>query len=203
MAESFGSSPTNNSLSTSSNSSASSLSHSRQTPISSSFPSFSPGSIYTLTSNNLSPGNTTLAPSATSTASSTPTEKNGPWPVRHNTQPPQQQPQSQVYHPPTVGRTSRTGLASSYMSSLSSSSFLPGLSNNLNVSGSQPASVTISSLLLANPPYPSRINHELDAQSNRWHTICVKVLPLFNGEGLKMPIEDLNELVRFVVPVLV
>lgn len=27
-----------------------------------------------------------------------------------------------------------------------------------------------------------------------WQTICVRVLPLFNGEGLKMAIEDLNEL---------
>lgn len=31
-----------------------------------------------------------------------------------------------------------------------------------------------------------------------WSTLVIKVLPLFNGEGLKLPItiEDLNELVR-------
>ncbi|KAI8847433.1 HbrB-like protein, partial [Chytridium lagenaria] len=28
-----------------------------------------------------------------------------------------------------------------------------------------------------------------------WQAICAKVLPLFNGEGLKGSIEDLNELV--------
>ncbi|CAG8433012.1 6314_t:CDS:2 [Ambispora gerdemannii] len=29
-----------------------------------------------------------------------------------------------------------------------------------------------------------------------WLTLCINVLPLFNGEGLKMSIEDLNELLR-------
>ena len=29
-----------------------------------------------------------------------------------------------------------------------------------------------------------------------WQTLCIKVLPLFNGEGIKGAIEDLNELVR-------
>ncbi|CAB4407157.1 unnamed protein product [Rhizophagus irregularis] len=33
-------------------------------------------------------------------------------------------------------------------------------------------------------------------QHDTWGSLAVKVLPLFNGEGLKLSIEDLNELVR-------
>lgn len=34
------------------------------------------------------------------------------------------------------------------------------------------------------------------AADNVWQIICVRVLPLFNGEGVKGCVEDLNELVR-------
>jgi len=191
MTESFGSSPTNNSLSTSSNSSASSLSHSRQTPISSSFSTLSPGSIYAPINSTLSPGGMTQTQSATSTASSTPTERNGPWAVRHTQVAPQppptaQPPTSQVYHPLSTGRPPRSGPPST---SYVSGPFLPN-------SGPQP-SLSEKPLITVPVPHPPRV-YEYDFQASRWKTICVKVLPLFNGEGLKMPIEDLNELVRFV-----
>ncbi|ORY21144.1 HbrB-like protein, partial [Neocallimastix californiae] len=31
---------------------------------------------------------------------------------------------------------------------------------------------------------------------DNWHVVCIKVLPLFNGQGLQDYIEDLNDLVR-------
>ncbi|OUM61196.1 hypothetical protein PIROE2DRAFT_24184, partial [Piromyces sp. E2] len=31
---------------------------------------------------------------------------------------------------------------------------------------------------------------------DNWHMICIKVLPLFNGQGLQDYIEDLNDLVK-------
>ncbi|KAG1557779.1 hypothetical protein G6F49_005088 [Rhizopus delemar] len=34
------------------------------------------------------------------------------------------------------------------------------------------------------------------SQEDAWQTLCVRVLPLFNGEGVKGSIEDLNELLR-------
>ncbi|RIA91259.1 HbrB-like-domain-containing protein [Glomus cerebriforme] len=37
---------------------------------------------------------------------------------------------------------------------------------------------------------------QLGQQHDTWGSLVVKVLPLFNGEGLKLCIEDLNELVR-------
>ncbi|KAL1922591.1 uncharacterized protein VTP21DRAFT_10130 [Calcarisporiella thermophila] len=35
-----------------------------------------------------------------------------------------------------------------------------------------------------------------ELQDDAWQSLCVKVLPLFNGEGIKGSIEDLNNLVR-------
>ncbi|RKO96924.1 hypothetical protein CAUPRSCDRAFT_7344, partial [Caulochytrium protostelioides] len=31
---------------------------------------------------------------------------------------------------------------------------------------------------------------------NAWQTVCLKILPLFNGEGLKGHVEEINHLVR-------
>ncbi|KAI8977427.1 hypothetical protein BDF20DRAFT_820570 [Mycotypha africana] len=36
------------------------------------------------------------------------------------------------------------------------------------------------------------------SQGDDWQTLCVRVLPLFNGEGVQGSIEDLNELLRLV-----
>ncbi|KAL7312428.1 hypothetical protein PS15m_008188 [Mucor circinelloides] len=45
------------------------------------------------------------------------------------------------------------------------------------------------------PPAP--VNHHVSsAQGDAWQTLCVRVLPLFNGEGVQGAIEDLNELLR-------
>ncbi|KAL0088137.1 hypothetical protein F4703DRAFT_1735130 [Phycomyces blakesleeanus] len=38
----------------------------------------------------------------------------------------------------------------------------------------------------------------LGGQGDVWQTFCVRVLPLFNGEGVQGSIEDLNELLRLV-----
>jgi len=40
------------------------------------------------------------------------------------------------------------------------------------------------------------INYSETNIKDNWHIICIKVLPLFNGQGLQDYIEDLNELVR-------
>jgi hypothetical protein len=39
----------------------------------------------------------------------------------------------------------------------------------------------------------------LSVQGDAWQTLCVRVLPLFNGEGVQGAIEDLNELLRYRV----
>ncbi|KAL9545737.1 hypothetical protein MBANPS3_007009 [Mucor bainieri] len=44
---------------------------------------------------------------------------------------------------------------------------------------------------------PVAVNHHASsAQGDAWQTLCVRVLPLFNGEGVQGAIEDLNELLR-------
>ncbi|KAI9263473.1 HbrB-like-domain-containing protein [Helicostylum pulchrum] len=45
---------------------------------------------------------------------------------------------------------------------------------------------------------PSVINSTVNntVQGDAWQTLCVRVLPLFNGEGVQGAIEDLNELLR-------
>lgn len=44
---------------------------------------------------------------------------------------------------------------------------------------------------------PVAVNHHVNsAQGDAWQTLCVRVLPLFNGEGVQGAIEDLNDLLR-------
>ncbi|KAI8813722.1 HbrB-like-domain-containing protein [Cladochytrium replicatum] len=57
--------------------------------------------------------------------------------------------------------------------------------------------------MAATPPYTAWQPNSKDASveyvpynDNVWQTIVTKVIPLFNGEGIKGSIEDLNELVR-------
>ncbi|KAI8050164.1 HbrB-like-domain-containing protein [Gilbertella persicaria] len=38
--------------------------------------------------------------------------------------------------------------------------------------------------------------HQNSTQADAWQTLCVRVLPLFNGEGVQGAIEDLNDLLR-------
>lgn len=54
---------------------------------------------------------------------------------------------------------------------------------------------------ISNPTVPNTIisSAALNApQGDVWQNLCVRVLPLFNGEGVKGNIEDLNELFRYV-----
>ncbi|ORX49168.1 HbrB-domain-containing protein [Hesseltinella vesiculosa] len=48
----------------------------------------------------------------------------------------------------------------------------------------------------ANPSTTSFSTMSANATSDLWHTFCVRVLPLFNGEGVQGTIEELNELLR-------
>lgn len=43
---------------------------------------------------------------------------------------------------------------------------------------------------------PPTATFPTSAQGDAWQTLCVKVLPLFNGEGVQGSIEDLNDLLR-------
>ncbi|KAI8643653.1 hypothetical protein BD408DRAFT_342030 [Parasitella parasitica] len=48
---------------------------------------------------------------------------------------------------------------------------------------------------LSSATLPPTVNHHLNtAQGDAWQTLCVRVLPLFNGEGVQGTIEDLNDL---------
>lgn len=50
---------------------------------------------------------------------------------------------------------------------------------------------------LSSATLPPAVNHHVNsAQGDAWQTLCVRVLPLFNGEGVQGAIEDLNELLR-------
>ncbi|KAJ8658335.1 hypothetical protein O0I10_006018 [Lichtheimia ornata] len=52
-------------------------------------------------------------------------------------------------------------------------------------------SIAPSTQTIVNPPPPIG-----NPQGDVWQSLCVRVLPLFNGEGVKGNIEDLNELLR-------
>jgi hypothetical protein len=52
------------------------------------------------------------------------------------------------------------------------------------------------------PPVVNPHHHSLNmntVQGDAWQTLCVRVLPLFNGEGVQGSIEDLNDLLRYVL----
>ncbi|KAI7876935.1 hypothetical protein K492DRAFT_134704 [Lichtheimia hyalospora FSU 10163] len=53
-------------------------------------------------------------------------------------------------------------------------------------------SIAPSTQTVVNPPPPIG-----NPQGDVWQSLCVRVLPLFNGEGVKGNIEDLNELLRY------
>ncbi|CAO3686711.1 unnamed protein product [Rhizopus stolonifer] len=62
----------------------------------------------------------------------------------------------------------------SNMSSVTSTMYLNNVNNNNNCNSSMFTS----------------------SQEDAWQTLCVRILPLFNGEGVQGSIEDLNELLR-------
>ncbi|KAI7870475.1 hypothetical protein BDF14DRAFT_1721023 [Spinellus fusiger] len=59
---------------------------------------------------------------------------------------------------------------------------------------------SISSVTLppATPSIQAVLSSQVNSQGDIWQTLCVRVLPLFNGEGVQGAIEDLNELLRLV-----
>ncbi|KAI8887146.1 hypothetical protein K501DRAFT_176204 [Backusella circina FSU 941] len=58
------------------------------------------------------------------------------------------------------------------------------------------SSITLPSVIPHVGGSTSSIN--LPVQGDAWQTLCIRVLPLFNGEGVQGAIEDLNELLRLV-----
>ncbi|CAG8509540.1 8298_t:CDS:2 [Acaulospora morrowiae] len=210
MGESPHSIPTFNSLSTSSTSSNSSLLN--QAPISTSLPSFS------------SSVSTYVGPVAQSNGSTsnaqTSMEGNGTFPLSPSSQQRQMTQASQIFSPhrTPLSLSGRSVLASpnpsvaSIMNTAPPTSLIPPIphmersnsTSTLYSTSSGPLhekSMSTGSIATNSssnmPPYkhdilkdPERYEHD------KWSTIVVKVLPLFNGEGLKACIEDLNELVR-------
>ncbi|TPX68551.1 hypothetical protein SpCBS45565_g02995 [Spizellomyces sp. 'palustris'] len=128
------------------------------------------------------------------------------------------QPSSGTSPRPTQSIGSVSSTSSVSLSGVVSSSGLlvapPRKSSQIVTSATSPAPASISSQGLS-PSYShtsvSNINKSLstlDAQKiskdiaadstirgSAWQTLCVKVLPLFNGQGLKGHMEDMNELV--------
>lgn len=75
---------------------------------------------------------------------------------------------------------------------------LSSYNNNNDHSSSNSSSAnilkSISELDTAN--VNKEINYSETNVRDNWHMLCLKVLPLFNGQGLNSYIEDLNEIVR-------
>jgi hypothetical protein len=216
--ESTRSTPTNNSLSTSSSSASSLLQI--QAPISTSLPSIS-SSIYN--------GNV-LSSNSASTSMST-EGHNGAWSSTATSQQ-NQIPQANQLHSnyrTTPSFSNRNGFTNSSSSSLITQNSQPSLNPHLSLMERSNSASTMNSYfssfhekslstgsIQANPPqsytpstvstthsklYDSVNTKDLErmeqlGQHDTWSSLVVKVLPLFNGEGLKLCIEDLNEMVR-------
>jgi hypothetical protein len=205
-----------NSLSTSTTSSASSFSHHLRAPISTSLPSYSSSASTYVGPNSATSERTERTATETGT-SNTPTSTDGVW-----NNPLQQQNQNQnVPFIPQIYRTTRAtsfssrNTTSSMSSSLTNSTLSPQMERSHSTSTMYSLSSTtfheksLSGGSIPYTPSSSSISHhktyevtskELERmegqQHDTWDSLAVKVLPLFNGEGLKLSIEDLNELVR-------
>ncbi|CAG8500825.1 2295_t:CDS:2 [Diversispora eburnea] len=210
MGESPHSAQTYNSLSTSSTSSNSSFPH--QTPISTSLPSFS------------SSGANYIAP-LTQTSGTTniqTTEGSGTWSSssQQQRQATQHAQIASTYRtPPSF--SSRNGFASSSSSAASSIMNITSPSSLIPLTPFMERSNSTSTLYSVSSPVgpfhekslstgsitvnlkdntihdiiEKEKEHEHD-KYDKWGLLIKKILPLFNGEGLKACIEDLNELVR-------
>jgi len=62
--------------------------------------------------------------------------------------------------------------------------------------GTSSANILKSISELDSASVTKEINYSDTVIKDNWHLICIKVLPLFNGQGLQDYIEDLNELVK-------
>ncbi|CAG8558945.1 3035_t:CDS:1 [Acaulospora colombiana] len=206
MGDSPHSIPTFNSLSTSSTSSTSSLLN--QTPISTSLPSFSSS-----VSTYVGP----VAQSSGTTNVQIATENNGALPSTSVHQQRQITQASQSFSsyrapPPLSGRNGPVSINSSTASALniaSPTSLVPptprmersnSTSTMYSASGSiHEKSMSASSITVNSPSAISSVPSHKESERyehDKWSSLVAKVLPLFNGEGLKACIEDLNELVR-------
>ncbi|KAK9768834.1 hypothetical protein K7432_000169 [Basidiobolus ranarum] len=74
---------------------------------------------------------------------------------------------------------------------------LPNMSTtSLAINSAHAISKSLMSLDARTMTREMSMSGDVYVQDDKWQTLCVKVLPLFNGEGLKGYVEDLNELVR-------
>src|SRR5205814_71509 len=100
-------------------------------------------------------------------------------------------------YPPLMERSNSASTMNSYFSSFHEKSLSTG---SIQVNPSQ-ASYTPTVSATHSKLYDSVNTKDLErmeqfGQHDTWDSLVVKVLPLFNGEGLKLNIEDLNEMVR-------
>ncbi|KAJ3092972.1 hypothetical protein HK102_013762 [Quaeritorhiza haematococci] len=91
----------------------------------------------------------------------------------------------------TPPRKESRGLSNMSPSTLQPAS--PGVSSSFSYTSFANINKSLSNLDAKN--MAREVSQEQTHTDNIWQTICVKVLPLFNGEGLKGCIEDLNDLV--------
>jgi hypothetical protein len=73
---------------------------------------------------------------------------------------------------------------------------VPSMNAYQNFRQGSMSSITLPSVLPHVVNSTTSIN--LPVQGDAWQTLCIRVLPLFNGEGVQGAIEDLNELLRYV-----
>lgn len=212
-----------NSLSTSTTSSASSFSHLRA-PISTSLPSYSSSASTYVGPNSVTSERTERTERTTTETgtSNTPTSTDGVW---NNPLQQQNQTQNLPFIPQIYRTTRATSFSSrnTSSSSMTNSTLGPQMERSHSTSTMYSLSSTtfheksLSGGSIPYTPSSSSISHhkmnqlydtssvtskELEKmeqsgqQHDTWGSLAVKVLPLFNGEGLKLSIEDLNELVR-------
>ncbi|TPX57245.1 hypothetical protein PhCBS80983_g03969 [Powellomyces hirtus] len=91
-------------------------------------------------------------------------------------------PKRKSSHPPTP-----RGLTPSF-----SSSTVSGISKSIST---LEVGRTAASLSAPANSLPRETAAEATNRANAWQTLCVRVLPLFNGQGLKGHMEDMNDLV--------
>ncbi|CAG8578551.1 11349_t:CDS:2, partial [Ambispora leptoticha] len=132
-------------------------------------------------------------------------ERNEAWSTTlQQTQTNQQQQQS-LSSPYRTQRTNSGNSNSSSPLNLSSASFYQSMEPASSFISSNPQSMMSFTTPHKNYPFEATSdynNSKMETIKDKlghhdgWHTLCANVLPLFNGEGLKMYIEDLNELLR-------
>ncbi|KAI9312147.1 hypothetical protein BX666DRAFT_857171 [Dichotomocladium elegans] len=91
------------------------------------------------------------------------------------------------HHPPAASSTAQQSVAPYAHHPVSY--IRQGSVSSISIPATANTAASIAATTIVNPP-------TVNPQGDVWQSLCVRVLPLFNGEGVKGNIEDLNELLR-------